>query len=242
MENDSQLSAHRQRSLQAVMADGLRLYARHFSKFVRSSWLQATVYAIVAGIAMTYFFGSLLPLIATDKALMPESALWGGLLLLFLVAAYVFACAGGVSPLREHWGTDHISRPKHWWGCWPWRLTLKGITTLPRMFWQTIRHGHIGQLVAAALIMLLLVAVATLLLLMPAIILATANIEAQAGIAAGDAIDLPEQIGMLNFLTFTLCSFLQAYIHLATLFPLYYIWGGTRSGQHTENQLETKQP
>ena len=76
--------------------------------------------------------------------------------------------------------------------------------------------------------MLLVVLVATVIFQMPAIILATANIEGAADIAAGDVPDLPENLWALNFFTFSVCGFLQAYIHLSTLFPFYYVWGNTQ--------------
>ena len=72
--------------------------------------------------------------------------------------------------------------------------------------------------------MFLVVLVLTVILQLPAVILGLANVEAQVGLAAGDAVDMPENLWLINVATFSVCSLLQAYIHLGTLFPLYYIW------------------
>ena len=228
MEKDKNLSAHRTRSFQAIISDGYRLYTQNFGKLVRASWVQAIIYALVTGFSMTYFFSSLLPKLAAHEGLMPELALWGGTFVVFLIAAIIFAFAGGIAPLHEHWQTNAISKPRRWWGRWPWKLTLRGLKVLPRMLWTTIRRGRLWTLIAVALVMLLVVLVATVIFQMPAIILATANIEGATDIAAGDVPDLPENLWALNFFTFSVCGFLQAYIHLSTLFPFYYVWGNTQ--------------
>jgi hypothetical protein len=68
------------------------------------------------------------------------------------------------------------------------------------------------------------VLVATVLLQLPAIIMATANVEAAAGLSAGDAVDVPENLLTLDFIVFALCGLLQGYIHMSMLYPLYYVW------------------
>ena len=60
-----------------------------------------------------------------------------------------------------------------------------------------------------------------------------ANVEAAKGLAAGDAVDMPENLWLVNFAVFAVCGLLQAYIHLAMLFPLYYIWGNANAKQQT---------
>ena len=225
MEKNDQLALHRNRSVQAIVSDGYRLYARHFWRLLRSSWIQATIYAIITGLSMAYFFTHLLPRIMADYSRSSQMLIWAGTVAAFAVAALLLAFAGGIDPLHEHSLTGTISRPRHWWGRWPWRLTAKGMKRLPQMLWTVVRRRQLGVLIVVSLIMLLVVAVATLLLQLPAIILATANVQAAAGMAVGDAVDMPEHLYLLNFATFAVCAFLQAYIHLSTLFPLYYIWG-----------------
>lgn len=225
MEKNNQLSAHRARSFQAVVGDGFRLYLQNFWKLLRSSWIQVLVYALILGFSMTYFFTDLLPRLITHHGMLSQLLTWGATLVAFLISAVLFAFAGGIAPLHEHWHAETISMPLRWWGRWPWKLTFRGLTALPMMLWKALRKGQAGALIALALIMLLLVLVATVIFQLPAIILAIANVEAQNGLAAGDAVDMPENIWWLNFATFSFCGVLQGYIHLTTLFPLYYIWG-----------------
>ena len=242
MEKNNDLAAPRApRSMQAVLHDGYRLFAQNFVRLVRSSWIQAIVYALTVGATATCFFLYLLPAVLSDgRSWFVQLAVWLGLMLVFVLAALLLAFAGGVAPLHDHFLTGTIRSPRRWWGRWPWRLMLRGLTTLPRMLWQTVRRGQLGTLVVVSVVMLLGVLVATVVLELPALILATADIQAQAGLAAGDAVDLPDNMLWINFATFSCCGLLQAYIHLATLFPLYYVWRNTQpTTPHTAHPSES---
>lgn len=232
MEKNNDLSVHRTpRSMQAVLSDGYRLYAQNFVRLVRSSWIQAILYALTLGFSQSYFYTNVLPAAlqgADQSQLAPVALLWVGSGLLMLLVIVLFAFAGGVAPLHDHCQTDAIHAPRRWWGRWPWRLMAKGVIALPRMLWKVIRH-QLGTLIVVSLVMALVVAVASFVLQLPANILATANIQAQVGLAAGDAVDLPANIFWINLAVFSFCGLLQAYIHLSTLFPLYYVWGNTRT-------------
>lgn len=224
MENNDRLAEHRSRSLQAVLGDGYRLYLRQFPRLLRSSWIQAIIYALVTGGSMTFFFGVLLPLQHCGLATSKEWLLWGASVVAFVIAAIMLAFAGAFAPLRQHWQTGTISSPLRFWGCWPWRLTLHGLCRLPRMLFDVFRKRQAGILVTVLLVTLLAVLVATVLLQLPAIIMATANVEAAAGLSAGDAVDVPENLLTLDFIVFALCGLLQGYIHMSMLYPLYYVW------------------
>lgn len=228
MEKNNDLSVHHApRSMQAVLSDGYRLYAQNFTRLVRSSWIQAVIYALTTGACVTYYYTRLLPLVLShDASMLTTLAIWLGTGVIFLLAAILFAFAGGVAPLHDHFQSGAIHSPRRWWGRWPWRLMLKGLTTLPRMLWQVIRH-QLGALIVVTLVTALVTLVASAILELPALILSTANMQAQVGLAAGDAVDLPENFAWINFATFSFCGLLQAYIHLSTLFPLYYVWGNT---------------
>lgn len=225
MDKNTELTLRRNRSIQAVIRDGYRLYSKFFSRLLRSSWIQAIIYALATGLSMAYFFTYLLPPLMSDYHISSKLLIWLGTFVAFLIAAVLLAFAGGVAPLHEHSLTDNIRSPQRWWGRWPWKLTFKGITKLPRMLWKAVRSHQLGTLIVVSLIMLLLVVVVMLLLMMPAVILGIANVEAAAGWAAGDEVDMPDNLFLLNFAIFSACGFLQAYIHLSTLFPFYYIWG-----------------
>ncbi|MBO7110264.1 MAG: hypothetical protein J6V97_09275 [Prevotella sp.] len=220
----NELSLHRSRSIQAVLRDGYRLFGQNFSRLLRSSWIQAVFYALAFGFTMAFFFTNILPLLMEHRSLSSELLPWIGSILLFVIAAILLAVAGGVAPLQQHAQTDAISGPRHWWGRWPWKLTLRSIVRLPKMLWMVLRR-QLGRLVSICLVMLLAVLVTTMLFMLPAVVMAIANIEASTGRAAGDAVQMPENLFTMNFATFAVCGLLQAYIHLTTLFPLYYLWG-----------------
>ena len=220
----NELSLDRSRSIQAVLSDGYRLFGRYFSRLLQSSWIQAVIYALAFGFTMAVFFTNILPLLMEHRSLSSELLPWIGSILLFVIAAILLAVAGGVAPLQQHAETDAISAPRHWWGRWPWKLTLRSIVRLPKMLWSVLRRQP-GRLLSVCLIMLLVVLVTTMLFMLPAVVMTIANIEASTGRAAGDAVEMPENLFAINFATFAVCGLLQAYIHLTTLFPLYYLWG-----------------
>jgi len=223
----NELSLHRSRSIQAVLSDGYHLYARHFWCLVRSSWLQAVIYALAFALLMASFFTHLLPRAMGHLSIGSELTVSIGTLLLFLLAAILLAGAGAVAPLKQHSESDTISGPLRWWGNWPLKLTMQSMVRLPRMLWTVMRH-HTGAFISVCLVMLLVVLIATVLFMLPAVVMAIANIEAATGTAAGDAVEMPDNLFWMNFATFGICGLLQAYIHLSTLFPLYYLWGNEK--------------
>ena len=85
MENNDRLAEHRTRSLQAVLGDGYRLYLQQFWRLLRSSWLQAILYAVATGCSMAYFFAVLLPLHQCGQATQQEWLLWGSTVLAFVL-------------------------------------------------------------------------------------------------------------------------------------------------------------
>ena len=222
MNNEKDLTVHRNRSSQAVLVDGYRLYTSHFGCLLRSSWLAAVVYALVTGLSMAYFFTSLLPCLMKSGALfsdlMPQLLWWLLSVLFFLLAALLLACQGGFSPLREHCHTDAISKPTHWWGRWPLKLPVRSLLRAAR---RLLTCG-LGRLLLVLMVVSMVVLVSMTVLQLPAIVLAAANIQSEAGVAAGDPSGMPQPTFLFNFVTFSVVGFLQAYIHLSTLFPLYY--------------------
>ena len=213
-----------------MLGDGYRLFGRNFSRLVRSSWIQAVLYALAFGLTMALFFTNILPRLLEHRSISSDLLVWFGSILLFIVAAILLAVAGGVVPLQQHAETNAIDAPHHWWGRWPWKSTLRSIVRLPKMLWEVMRRQP-GRFISVCLVMLLVVLVSTVLFMLPAVVMAIANFEASTGRAAGDAVQMPENLFTLNFATFAVCGLLQAYIHLSTLFPLYYLWGNTKKPQ-----------
>ena len=82
-----------------------------------------------------------------------------------------------------------------------------------------------GILFATLLITMIITMLLTLFCEFPAFIIGTANIKAYMGAAMGDPLGMPEYQPTLTFIAFAIAGFVQAYVHLATLFPLYYAYG-----------------
>lgn len=236
MEKNDNLSLRRNRSIQAVLGDGLRLYGKNFLALIRSSWIQAIVYAAVVGVTMAYFFTYILPDVADGFGTVTHLFAVLGMVAAFAVVAWVFAFAGGVAPLLHHSTSDTIAPPRRWWGRWPWRLTLRGLVRLPKMFITMVRRRQLPQFMAVGMVLLLLVVIATLLLQLPAVVMVTANVAAASDTVSGDTVTMPDNLFAMNLATFAICGFIQAYIHLATLFPIYYIWGNALVNTDKNNQ------
>jgi hypothetical protein len=84
---------------------------------------------------------------------------------------------------------------------------------------------HWGLLFATLFVVYIFTALLTLVCELPAVIIIVANTEAYAGLALGDPLGMPENIVPMTYCVFTLAGFIQAYVHLSTLFPLYYAYG-----------------
>mgnify|MGYP006872982648 CR=1 FL=1 len=91
--------------------------------------------------------------------------------------------------------------------------------------------GHWGLLFVVVLITGLATLLLTLITQLPAVILYAANIQSQLGALQGDDLGMPQGMWWLNFVVFFLGGFIQAYVHLSTLFPLYYAYGTIRNGK-----------
>ena len=71
----------------------------------------------------------------------------------------------------------------------------------------------------------------------PAIILSLAGNEANMGVMYGDPYNMPSYIGWLSALVFLLIGFIQAYIMLSFLFPLYYMYGSIEAHEQEKNKF-----
>ena len=84
---------------------------------------------------------------------------------------------------------------------------------------------HWGLLFAVLFVVYIFTELLTLVCELPAVIIAIANTEAYAGLALGDPLGMPDYIVPMTYCVFALAGFIQAYVHLSTLFPLYYAYG-----------------
>ena len=72
---------------------------------------------------------------------------------------------------------------------------------------------------------------------LPAIILSLAGNEANMGFMNGDPYNMPSYIGWMSALVFLLIGFIQAYIMLSFLFPLYYMYGAIEAHEQEKNKF-----
>lgn len=218
------------RSIASIFFDAYQLYTENFKQLFRASWPIAIIYALAFALATFLFISDLLPLAVSLPALtaanigdiIVASILTLAAQLLFILAALLLASTAFWA-CREHKATGSIPRPAHWWGVWPGLWYVK-------LLWKSVcflfRHGlrHFGTLFATFCIFLLFTVVLTLLCELPAFIIGIANIKAYAGAAAGDPLGMPDYMGTLTFAAFVIAGFIQAYVHLLTVFPLYYAY------------------
>ena len=99
------------------------------------------------------------------------------------------------------------------------------------------RWGFIFIVVLAATIVELLL---MLVLSLPATILSLANTQSVLGVAMGDPYALPSYMPALSAGTFLIIGFLQAYVMMSVLFPIYYMYGSI-DAQEQEKQDFNKQ-
>lgn len=125
-------------------------------------------------------------------------------------------------------------------------ITMRYILNDGVGFWKQLKIGYgVGMrrwgfifvvvLVAVIIEMLLL-----MLLSLPAIILSMANTQSMFGVAMGDPYALPSYMPALAAGTFLIIGFLQAYVMLSVLFPIYYMYGSI-DAQEQEKQDFNKQ-
>ena len=231
MKTKEDLMFQKTRSIASIFYDAYQLYTENFKQLFRASWPIAIIYALVFALATFLFISRLLPMSVSLPAF--SAINWGSVIaasILTIAAQFLFVLAAlllastAFWTLRAHKATGKIPRPARWWGVWPgvWYIKL-----LWKSFCFLFRPGlhHFGTLFATFFIILLFTAVLTLFCELPAIIIGIANIKAYAGAAAGDPLGMPEYMDKLTFVAFTIAGFIQAYVHLITVFPMYYAYG-----------------
>ena len=98
-------------------------------------------------------------------------------------------------------------------------------------YWQNLseRYGiglrRWGFIFLVVFVTILFMSVISLLTSLPALILSIANQTATMGYITGDPLGMPSYIGWLAAVVFLLIGFIQAYVMLSFLFPIYYMYG-----------------
>ena len=100
------------------------------------------------------------------------------------------------------------------------------------------RWGFIFIVVLVAVIVELLL---LMLLSLPATILSLANTQSVIGVAMGDPYALPSYMPALAAGTFLIIGFLQAYVMLSVLFPIYYMYGSIDAQEQEKQDFNNQQ-
>ena len=113
-------------------------------------------------------------------------------------------------------------------------------------YWKDLRERYgigfrrWGFIFLVVFVTTLLLAVICLFTSLPAIILTIANQTATIGHLVGDPLGMPDYIGWLAAVVFLLIGFLQAYVLLSFLFPIYYMYGSIDA--HESNRKDFNKP
>lgn len=110
------------------------------------------------------------------------------------------------------------------------------ITILTSCYGICMRHW--GSLFLVGFIMSIVVFVLTIATEFPAFILFIANVQSQLGALQGDPLGMPSYMGWLNLVVFIIAGFIQAYVHLSFLFPMYYLYGSIQTQEREKDELK----
>ena len=231
MKTKEDLVFQKARSIAAIVNDAYQLYTENFKMLFRASWSIAMIYALTFALATYLLIRDIIPIAITLPhisaidwpkvilACLPAVAA----MVVFVLAALLLASTAFWA-CRMHKNTGEMKRPEHWWGKWPglWYIKILGKSVA-----YLFSHGfrHFGILFSTDFITMLFTLVLTFFCELPAIIIGIANIMAYSGTAAGDPLGMPDYLGKLTFAVFIIAGFIQAYVHLATIFPFYYFYG-----------------
>ena len=107
-------------------------------------------------------------------------------------------------------------------------------TVFVKSYGTAIRN--LGLIFIIFFIVTLITLILTAFTELPAHILYIANIQAQVGQFNGDPLGMPGYMMWLMPIVFALAGFIQGYVHLSMLFPLYYMFGTIDQKENERNE------
>lgn len=122
-------------------------------------------------------------------------------------------------------------------------ITMKYILDDTTCFWSLFAKAyavglrHFGYIFIVCLFAAVVIAVVSIVLQLPATIVATANYQANLGVFYGDPLGMPSYIVPLTSAVFLVSGFMQAYIRLSAIFPLYYMYGSIETQEKEKKQF-----
>ena len=101
------------------------------------------------------------------------------------------------------------------------RQLLEATEKIPTKIW----FRHTGMILIVGIVCLFVVSILIMLTSLPMIIMMAANWLDQIGVMSGDSSGMPDYVKWLTLAVFLIAGFLQAYVWLSVIGPLYLIRG-----------------
>ena len=120
------------------------------------------------------------------------------------------------------------------------RLRKRGVMeqTGPLKLQSWLRH--LGMILIVTIVCIFVISALTLFTSLPTFIMMAANWESQIGMLNGDPSGMPEYVRWMTIIVFLLAGFIQAYVMLSFLFPIYYMYGSIDA--HESERKEFNNP
>ena len=261
MEKEKEDILLKDRSSRACISAGYRLYMSNFKRIFRASWLAALFFAALVSTGGTMMI--LRP--QTALIVLPLTMIIDALFFAYGFSVLKQHQDTGIIGRTPHWYSldSHIFvRTLIAWLCMllislimgmlvgvAGVLLINSVTNMRYIlndgigYWSNL-FSHYGKGMRRWGFIFLVVFMATLIgcvcylfTSFPAIILSIAGNEANKGFLYGDPYGLPSYIGWLSALVFLLIGFIQAYVMLSFLFPVYYMYGSIEAHEQEKNKF-----
>lgn len=114
-------------------------------------------------------------------------------------------------------------------------------------FWKQVKIGYgvgmrrWGFIFIVVLVAFIVEILLMLLLSLPALIISLANTQSIMGVAMGDPYTMPSYMPALAAGTFLIIGFLQAYVSMSVLFPIYYMYGSIDAHEQEKQDFNKQQ-
>ena len=114
-------------------------------------------------------------------------------------------------------------------------------------FWKQFKIGYgvgmrrWGFIFVVVLVAIIVEVLLMLILSLPALIISLANTQSMFGVAMGDPYTMPSYMPALAAATFLIIGFLQAYVSMSVLFPIYYMYGSIDAHEQEKQDFNKQQ-
>ena len=114
-------------------------------------------------------------------------------------------------------------------------------------FWKQLKIGYgvgmrrWGFIFVVVLVAIIVEVLLMLILSLPALIISLANTQSMFGVAMGDPYTMPSYMPALAAATFLIIGFLQAYVSMSVLFPIYYMYGSIDAHEQEKQDFNKQQ-